>query len=142
MRVRLGILLASLLLAGLAGCKGKADTISEHPYFLKVLDKRWDIIRKSFQSDKPEISYAHVILKDLSGAVYAMKRTYTKPNRDQAIAKLEAFRKKFKAELLAKVDLRYATTRLQPGATVAEVGEVMERGYQEYLEFKKLLEGG
>lgn len=142
MRMRLSILLASLVLAGLAGCKGKAETLSEHPYFLRMLDNRWGIIRKSFQSDKPEIGYSPIILKDLSGAVGAMKRTYTKPNRDQAIAKLEAFRKKFRAELEAKVDMRYGTVRLRPGATVAEVGEVMERGYQEYLEFKKLLEGG
>ena len=66
MRVRASILLASLLLAGLAGCKGKA-------------------------------------------------------------------------ELRTKVDMRYGAVRLMPGATVAEVREIMERGYQEYLEFKKLL---
>lgn len=142
MRVGLGILLAPLLLASLAGCKGKADTMSEHPYFLRTLDDRWEIVRKSFQSDKPEIGYSPILLKDLSGAVGAMKRTYGKPNRDQAIAKLEALTKKFRAELKTKVDMRDGAIRLMPGATVAEVGEVMERGYQEYLEFKKLLEAG
>ena len=145
MRVRLSILAVSLPLAGLAGlaglpgCKSETETISGHPYFLKMLDNRWEIIRKSFKSDKPEIGYTPIVLKDISGLVDAMRRTYTKPNRDQAIAKLEAFRKKFRAELEAKVDTRYGTVRLMPGATVAEVGEVMERGYQEYLEFKKML---
>ncbi len=37
--------------------------------------------------------------------------------------------------------MRYGAVRLMPGAAVAEVGDVMARGYQEYLEFKKLLEG-
>ena len=87
MRVRLSILLASLLLAGLPGCEDKAGEISEHPYFLRMLDNRWEIIRKSFKSDKPEIGYSPIILKDLSGAVEAMERTYTKPNRDEAIAR-------------------------------------------------------
>ena len=135
------MLLASLLLAALPGCKGKAEKMSEHPYFLKMLDKRWGIVRKSFQSDNPNISYAPVLLKDLSGAVDAMKRTYTEPNRDQAIAKLKELHRKFKAELRSKLEMR-ADVRLKPGATVAQVGEIMERGYQEYLEFKKLLEGG
>ena len=79
MRVRASILLASLLLAGLAGCKGKADRMSEHPYFLETLDRRWKIVRKSFQSNKPEISYSPILLKDLSGALESMKRTYAKP---------------------------------------------------------------
>ena len=142
MRAWLSILLASLLLAGLAGCKGKADTMSEHLYFLRTLDRRWETIRKSFQSDKPNISFCSVLLRDLSGAVGAMKRTYTKPNRDEAIAKLEALTKTFQAELETKVDMRHSTIRLRPGATFAEVGEVMERGYQEYIEFKKLLGEG
>ena len=49
---------------------------------------------------------------------------------------------KGKAKLKSKVDMRYGAVRLMPGAAAAEIGEIMERGYQEYLEFKKLLEGG
>jgi len=140
MRVRMSILLASLLLVALPGCKGKAEKMSEHPYFLKMLNNRWEIVRKSFQSDDPKIDYAPVLLKDLSGAVEAMTRTYTEPNRDQAIAKLEELNRKFKADMSAMVSTRGGTVTLMPGATVEGVGEAIEKAYQEYQEFRKLVE--
>ena len=140
MRVRMSILLASLLVAALPGCKGKAEKMSEYSYFLKMLNNRWEIARKSFQSDKPKIGYAPVLLKDLSGAVDAMERTYTEPNSDQAIAKLKELNRKFKADMNAMVSTRSGKAELMPGATVKGVGEAIEKAYQEYQEFRKLVE--
>jgi hypothetical protein len=139
MRARLSILLASLLLAGLAGCKGKTKKLSEHPYFLDMLNKRWGVVRGSFQSENPDIGFCPVLLKDLSGAAEAMSRTYHGPNRDQAIAKLKELTGRFRADLDTKVIMRGGTVTLVEGATVKGVGEAIERAYQEYLEFQKLI---
>ena len=140
MRVRMSILLASLLLVALAGCKAKAKKMSEYPYSVEKLDKRWGVVRKSFQSDKPQLIFGGVLTKDLEDVVDAMERTYNEANRDEVMAKLKELTRKFKADMLALVDARTPSPKLMPDATLEDVGEAIERAYQEYQEVRKLLE--
>jgi len=102
----LAVLLAGAVLAGPAGCKNKAAEMSRYPYFLTTLNERWEIARASLGSDKPDISYVVVLLKDLDGAAEALEWSYHGSNRDQAIAKLKDVAAKFRQDLSDKVDLR------------------------------------
>ena len=69
-----------------------------------------------------------------------MESSYHEGNRTAAIAKLDEVVKKFETDLNTKVDLRFGNVRLLPGATVEDVGVIVEAGYQDYLGFKALVE--
>jgi len=135
----MSILLGSLLLVGLPGCKDKAKKMSQYPYSLEKLDKRWGIARKSFQSDKPEIIFGRVLLKDLDDVLEAMQRTYKASNSDEVIAKLKELHRKFRADMRAMLDTSSIPIKLMPGVKVGDVGEAIDKAYAEYQEFVKLV---
>ena len=140
MRLCLSVVLAWLAVSGLPGCGGRAKRMSEYPYFVKTLNRRWGVVLGSFRSDKPNISYVVILLKDLAGAQEAMESSYHESNRATAIAKLDEVVEKFEADLRTKVDMRFGDVRLLPGATVEDVGVIVEAGYKDYLGFKALVE--
>ena len=135
----LAVLLAGAVLAGPAGCKNKAAEMSRYPYFLTTLNERWEIARASLGSDKPDISYVVVLLKDMDGAAEALEWSYHGSNRDQAIAKLKDVAAKFRDDLSDKVDLRTPEVRLLPGATAKDVAGAVERAHQDYLQFQPMV---
>ncbi len=135
----LGILLASGALAGLAGCQVRADKVSEYPYFLRVIDKRWEISRASLKSETPDINFVVILLRDLQGVCDSMDWSYQGANREEALAKVRDVRKKFSDDLHTQVDMRFEQAKLLPGVTVAEVAQSVEKAYQQYLVFKPMV---
>jgi hypothetical protein len=129
----------AVLGAVLAGCSDEADKMSRYPYFIEMLNDRWEIIRKSFASPQPNIDYAPVLLKDLSGALESMEKTYSGPNRDAAVAKLKEVYSQLYTELHAQLLMRGGPVTLKPGATVKGVGESLDKGYRKYTEFQALV---
>ena len=83
--VLLGAFVACLVLASPPGCKDRGKRMRQYPYFINTLDRRWKIVRESFQSSEPNIGFAPVLLKDLTGALEAMDDNYKAGNRDEAI---------------------------------------------------------
>lgn len=138
-RIRLAAMSVALLCPVLAGCSDEADRMSRYPYFIETLNGRWEIIRKSFASPQPDIGYAPVLLKDLSGALEIMEKTYSGSNRDAAVVKLREVYSQLYAELHAQLLMRGGTVTLKPGATVKGVGESLDKGYQKYTQFQALV---
>jgi hypothetical protein len=134
-RALAGVLLAMVLV----GCEDQADKMSKYPYFLKTLQDRWPVARGSLASDKPNISFVGVLLKDMDGAVAAMDWNYNRPNRDEAIAKLKKVAADFRKDLEDKVDMTGPSIVLKPGATPKDVADATERAYTKYLEFQKMV---
>ena len=135
----LSVLLWAAVLAGLAGCEDRADKVSEYPYFLNVINKRWEIARTSLKSDKPDINYVVVLLRDIQGVCESMDWSYQGANRDEAIARIRDITKKFSDDLHTKVDMRFEQAKLLPGVTVQDVAESVEKAYQEYQQFKPMV---
>jgi len=134
-----GIAVAALGVT-LIGCENEAETMSRYPYFIKLLNERWGIIRESFASDSPNLNFAPVLLKDVSGTLGAMQRTYTGPNRDEAVKKLTELNKQLHTELSAQLVMRGGPVTLQPGATVEGVKASIDKAWKTYTEFQKLVE--
>lgn len=111
--------------------------MSRYPYFIETLDERWNVVLKSLRSDNPDVGFVVILLNDLAGAQQSMKASYNEPNRDAAIAELEGMTGKFRAELSTKVDLRFGTVSLLPGATAEEVGVIVEKFHKVYLKFRE-----
>ena len=139
LRAGLGILLGAAALVGLAGCKDKAEEMSEYPYFLKMLNGRWEYARASFKTDKPRIGFVVVLLKDIDGAVEALEWDYQGANKKEATAKLKDVAKKFREDLADKVDMRGTTVVLLPGVTAEQVAQAIERAHKHYLEFQPMV---
>jgi len=123
-----------------AGRKDKMKEISEYPFFIKGLDERWRIARRSLQSDKPNVSFVAVLARDLDDVHETMQGSYHKPNRDQAVAKAGEIAKAFRADLAKLVDMRHGNVVLLKGATVKDVAETVEKTHKAYLEFRAMIQ--
>ena len=66
MRTWSAILWTGLILPGLVGCGGRAKKMSQHPFFIETLDRRWNVVREKFQSENPDVGFVVILLKDLS----------------------------------------------------------------------------
>lgn len=124
----------------LAGCSDEADAISSYPYFIETLNERWAIVRESFASDTPNLNFAPVLLKDVAGTLGAMERTYSGPNRDEAVKRLTELNTQLQADLRGELLIRGGPVALRPGATVADVKATLEKAYKSYTEFLQLVE--
>ena len=138
-RAGLGILLGAAALVGLAGCEDKAEKMSEYPYFLKMLNNRWEFARASFKTDQPRIGFVVVLLKDMDGVAEALGWDYQGANKDEATAKIKEVAKKFRQDLADKVDMRGTNVVLLPGVSAEQVGQAVERAYKHYLEFQPMV---
>lgn len=139
MRLRMITLLPLLLVAGLVGCKDPKAKMSRYEYALEKINKRWEVVRRNFETETPNIYYGVVLKKDFDDLVIAMERTYKGSNKDEVMPKLKELTKKFKADIDAMVDTRFGTTKLMPGATVEGVSEVIEKAHAEYQEIAKVV---
>jgi len=138
-RIGTGIVTAAVILSALAGCKSKAKEMSTYPYFIKMMDSRWDFARNSLGSAEPDVSFCPVLLKDLDGIVEAVEATYHRSNKQQLIDKVKDIARSFRADLDPQVDMRYGHVTLKPGATAEDVSKSVETAYQKYLEFRKMV---
>jgi len=133
-------LASALLPVVAAGCKDEMKEMSEYPFFIKGLDERWEIARKSLQSDKPNVSYVAVLATDLEEVRDRLKTTYHKPNKDQAVGKVAEIAKAFRADLAKLVDMRYGRVVLLKGVTAKDVAETVEKTHKDYLEFRAMIQ--
>ena len=139
MKVRLCAITAALVLASLCGCRDKAKQMSRYPYYLTTLDERWEVARESFRSAEPNVGLSVVLLKDIEGAIVTMKKGYNAPNRDAAIAKIEALWRDLRAEFNRHIDLASVNLRLRPGHTAKDVGAAIDEFYPQYRAFAEMV---
>jgi len=139
MRIPLSIVTTAIILSALVGCKGKAREMSRYPYFVKMMDNRWEFVRNSFRSPSPDLGFCPVLLKDIEGIIMAVEASYTGANKAQLIEKLNEMDRSFQGDLAPQVDMRFNPVTLKPGATAEDVGKSIEKAYQKYLEFRKMV---
>ncbi|OPX23647.1 MAG: hypothetical protein B1H04_03480 [Planctomycetales bacterium 4484_123] len=139
MSLRHGTIMVVLLLAGLCGCKGKAKEMSDYPYYLSVLEERWETAVQDARSGRPNVGISIVLLKDMEGAILTMKRSYKGPNREAAIAKLEQLARELRAEFNKEINLATVDLKLRPGYTEKDVGATIEKFYPRYRAFAEMV---
>jgi hypothetical protein len=129
-----------LLLSLCAGCEDKIEEMSEYPYYVETLTRRWEVARESFASDDPDLNLPRVLLRDLEGTIDAMERGYNGPNREEAIADLKSIYTDLRTEFLSQVELQREHIVLRPGHEASEVGASIEKAYRRYQDFLPLVE--
>ena len=139
MNLRHNTVALMLALAALPGCKSKVKRMSDYPYYLAVLDERWETALQDARSGKPNVGISIVLLKDLQGAILTMKRSYKGPNRDAAIAKLEQLARDLRAEFNKEINLASVNLELRPGYTEKDVGATIEKFYPRYRAFAEMV---
>ena len=140
MRLRMIVLLPLLLVTGLAGCGNGKTKQSKYQYALEKINKRWDVVRRSFETDEPNIFFGIILKKDFADLVTAMERTYKASNRDEIVPRLKKLAKKFYADTDAVVGRTAGGGAvLQPGKTIEDVDKVIEEAYAEYQKIEKLV---
>ncbi len=140
-RVCLTVLIVCSPVLMLAGCEDKAKTLSEYPYFVETLNRRWVVIHKAFASETPKagVGFCPILLRDMKGTYEAMDRTYNGPNRDAGLEKLLEVYKTAYTELHAQVVMMGGTPSLKPGATVEGVRKSIDKAYVGYQEFQQMV---
>jgi len=123
-----------------AGRKDRMKEMSEYPFYIKGLDQRWRIARKSLKSDKPNVSYVAVLARDLDDVHEALHRSYHKPNRNQAVARAAEIAKAFRADLAKRVDMHHGSVVLLKHVTAEDVAKTVEKTYKTYLEFRAMIQ--
>ena len=145
MRTRAGVIAMGLLAAGLvvvapSGCKNKAKEMSRYPYFVRMMDDRWEIALGTIRSGQTNIHYCPVLLKDLTGMAETMEVSYNGPNRDQAIAGIRDIAKTFRDDLGSQVDMTHGSVVLLSGVTAEQVGATIDKAHAKYVEIRKLIQ--
>ena len=138
----LALVVGSACLAlSVVGCGGRGKRMSEYPYFIETLDRRWEVAREAFQRGDEGVAFAPVLLKDLSGTASAMDKSYHADNRDEVIATFNAMVKEMREALVAKLDWRSGQVTLRAGATAEDIAEIVDKYYQEYLQIREKVRG-
>ena len=69
-----------------------------------------------------------------------MKKDYSGPNKEQAIAKLEAIRDGFQAEIMPKLVLdNPGQVTLKPGATLEQIRLAFDKLDEQYRDFQAMV---
>lgn len=140
MRLRTITLPSLLLVAALAGCSDPKAKMSKYHYALEKINKRWETVRRSFQTEKPVIYLCPILKKDFYDLVIAMEGSYTASNRDEVIARLKEVANKYTSDIDAVVRRTPSGgAELAPGATVDRVRDIITKTYAEYQEIDKLV---
>jgi hypothetical protein len=121
-----------LVLLFVCGCENKVEEMSEYPYYIETLTKRWEVARDSFATNEPNLSFPRVLIRDLEGAIDAMDRTYQGPNREQAISELRSMYQVLRTEFNSQLTMESVETKLLPGHEADEVKASIEKAYARY----------
>lgn len=136
------VLVAVCMLSGLCGCADKAEQLSSSSHLLARQHEVWRRARESLASPSPNLMYlrsVHIFLRGRTRR--AVEKDYARPNKEQVLAKLDALKAAYEAEIMSKVAPGSFEVRLRSGVALADVRAAFEKLDGPYRELEAMTAG-